>query len=135
MSVEVLSTYRLQLRPDCTFTAAHRLTGYLHDLGISHAFASPVLQATPGSLHGYDVTDPTRVSRELGGTAEFNAWVRALHRRDMGLVLDFVPNHMNARDPANRWWWEVLRRGRASPFARNFDVDWRRRITLPWLTT
>lgn len=131
----VASTYRLQLQPGFGFTAARRLTGYLHDLGISHVFASPVLQASPGSRHGYDVTDPTRVRSELGGAAEFNAWVRALRRCGMGLVVDFVPNHMSANSPANRWWWDVLRRGRASPLAPCFDVDWRRRITLPWLTT
>ncbi|MGH3370233.1 MAG: alpha-amylase family glycosyl hydrolase, partial [Nocardioidaceae bacterium] len=137
--VSPAGTYRLQLGPDCTFDGAAGLMGYLADLGVSHAYLSPVLQAAPGSTHGYDVTDPTAVSAELGGTEAFARMVAAARGDRIGLLLDIVPNHVST-DPANPWWWDVLAHGRASPAARLFDVDWdppepklRDRLLLPVL--
>jgi (1->4)-alpha-D-glucan 1-alpha-D-glucosylmutase len=114
------ATYRLQLGPGLGFAQARELVPYLRDLGISHVYLSPVLQARPGSTHGYDVVDPTRVSEDLGGEEE----LRALCTAELGVLLDVVPNHM-AADEANRYWAdETLRE-------RFFDVDpgtgrWRR---------
>jgi (1->4)-alpha-D-glucan 1-alpha-D-glucosylmutase len=133
------ATYRLQLHAGFDFAAATALVPYLADLGFSHLYSSPVLQAAPGSMHGYDVVDPGRINEELGGEAGFRALVSALKARDMGLVLDIVPNHM-AITRENPWWQDVLENGRASRFARFFDVDWdpperalRDRILLPIL--
>lgn len=124
--MSVVSTYRLQLRADeCTLADAQHLLDYLDELGVSHVYLSPILTAVQGSSHGYDVTDPTSVSEALGGTealAQLSAGARA---RGMGLVIDIVPNHVGVDQPAqNRWWWDVLRRGRESPFATFFDIDW-----------
>lgn len=110
---------------------------YLADLGVSHLYSSPILQAVPGSPHGYDVVDPTRVSLDLGGEEGLDLLSAALRRAGLGLVVDIVPNHM-ATHPANRWWWDVLEDGRASPFATYFDVDWGtphepRRLMVPIL--
>lgn len=91
---------------------------------MSHAYLSPVLQSAPGSTHGYDVVDPTRVSRELGGEEGFLAMVAAFRQHGLGVVLDIVPNHMAVDGPANRWWWDVLTHGPFSRYADWFDVDW-----------
>jgi (1->4)-alpha-D-glucan 1-alpha-D-glucosylmutase len=117
------ATYRLQLRPGFGFPEARGLVGYLDALGISHLYLSPVLAARPGSAHGYDVVDPTRLNPELGTPEEFDALCDALHERGMGVVLDIVPNHM-AADQENPWWVDVLRDGPSSRFARVFDIDW-----------
>jgi (1->4)-alpha-D-glucan 1-alpha-D-glucosylmutase len=129
------STYRLQLHPDFTFHDAAAISDYLHRLGIGAVYASPVLDATPGSTHGYDVVDPTRARPALGGEqgrAELSARLRAL---GLGLVVDIVPNHLSVAEPrANPWWWDVLRFGRESRYARVFDIDWSRgRLLLPVL--
>src|SRR5581483_11312666 len=126
----VVSTYRLQMRGPAsgqtfTFADAEKLLDYLDDLGVSHVYLSPILTAVEGSTHGYDVTDPTTVFDELGG---YNGLVRlsaAAKARGMGLVVDIVPNHLGVAEPAqNPWWWDVLRYGRDSAYARFFDIEW-----------
>jgi (1->4)-alpha-D-glucan 1-alpha-D-glucosylmutase len=110
------ATYRLQLTPDFGFAAARRLIPYLRDLGISHVYLSPSLQARHGSTHGYDVIDPTRVSEDLGGEEEFRRLAGAAHEAGLGIVLDIVPNHM-ATDDGNRFWSDEQLR------VKFFDVD------------
>jgi (1->4)-alpha-D-glucan 1-alpha-D-glucosylmutase len=117
------ATYRLQLGSDLTLAAARDLVPYLDSLGISDAYLSPVLQARRGSTHGYDVTDPSHVSDELGGDEALYGLASALRDRAMGLLLDIVPNHMAASDE-NPWWADVLQHGMSSPFAAFFDVEW-----------
>ncbi|RSS61693.1 hypothetical protein EF912_06290, partial [Streptomyces sp. WAC07061] len=120
------STYRLQLGPRFTFSAAEAAVPYLSSLGVSHLHLSPVLEAVPGSEHGYDVTDHTRVRAELGGERGLRALAAAARAHGLGLVLDIVPNHMAVPAPLrlNRPLWEVLREGPHSPYARWFDIDW-----------
>ncbi|MFJ9592550.1 malto-oligosyltrehalose synthase [Streptomyces virginiae] len=132
------STYRLQLRPEFPFAAAEAAVPYLASLGVSHLHLSPVLEAAPGSAHGYDVTDHSRVRAELGGEAGLRALAGAARAHGLGLVLDIVPNHMAVPTPLrlNRPLWEVLRDGPASPYARWFDIDWAAgggRVALPLL--
>ena len=134
------ATYRLQLHPGFDFQAAAGVADYLADLGVSHVYSSPYLQATSGSTHGYDVVDPTRVNRELGGKEGHVRFCEALGEAGLGQVLDIVPNHMAVGTPENRWWWDVLRNGPASAYARFFDVDWdppepklRNQVLLPIL--
>src|ERR1700739_197373 len=88
------STYRLQLTPEFGFAHAADTADYLADLGVTHAYLSPVLDAVPGSQHGYDVTDHARIRAELGGEEGFRALAKRLHARGLGIVLDIVPNHM-----------------------------------------
>ncbi|MGW1521208.1 malto-oligosyltrehalose synthase [Streptomyces sp. NPDC002287] len=120
------STYRLQLTPAFPFAAARAAVPYLASLGVSHLHLSPVLEAVPGSAHGYDVTDHGRVREELGGERELRALAAAARERGLALVLDIVPNHMAVPSPLrlNRPLWEVLREGPGSPYARWFDIDW-----------
>ncbi|MCB0965298.1 MAG: malto-oligosyltrehalose synthase [Ilumatobacter sp.] len=117
------ATYRVQLHPGFGFGDAAAIVAHLADLGISHLYCSPYLQAAPGSTHGYDVADPTRLNDELGGEAAYATLVAALAEHDLGQVLDIVPNHM-VTDAANPWWWDVLANGPASRFAPVFDIDW-----------
>lgn len=117
------ATYRLQLHPGFGFDDAAARVSYLARLGISHLYTSPILQAVAGSSHGYDVVDHARLNAELGGEAGFDRLADAVRAAGMGLVVDVVPNHM-AIGPANAWWWDVLRNGRASRYAGYFDVDW-----------
>ncbi|HEX6128196.1 MAG TPA: malto-oligosyltrehalose synthase [Candidatus Limnocylindria bacterium] len=117
------ATYRLQLQPGFGFDAAAAVVPYLAELGVSHLYISPILQAEAGSTHGYDIVDHDRLNVELGGEAGFDRLVDAVRARSLGLVVDVVPNHM-AISPANRWWWDVLEHGPASPYADHFDVDW-----------
>ncbi len=124
MSTEPRATYRLQLRSEFRFAEAADLIPYLAELGISHVYSSPVLQAVPGSTHGYDVVDHAAFSAELGGEAGFSNLVAALRAHGMGLLLDIVPNHMAIASPANRWWGDVLTHGRQSRHAPAFDIDW-----------
>ncbi|OBH02027.1 malto-oligosyltrehalose synthase [Mycobacterium sp. E2699] len=143
MALPVLSTYRLQLRGESsgfafTFADAENLLDYLDDLGVSHLYLSPVLTAARGSNHGYDVTDPTTVSEELGGPDGLARLSAAARERGMGLIIDIVPNHVGIDDPRqNAWWWDVLRHGRGSRYASFFDIDWDLdedgRIVLPIL--
>jgi (1->4)-alpha-D-glucan 1-alpha-D-glucosylmutase len=120
------STYRLQLTPEFGFAEAADTVDYLADLGVTHAYLSPVLDAVPGSQHGYDVTDHSRIRAELGGEEGFRALAKRLHARGLGIILDIVPNHMAV--PAdlalNRQLWSVLRDGRGSPYTTWFDIDW-----------
>lgn len=118
------ATYRLQLQPDFPFPAAEKAVPYLAALGVSHLHLSPVLEAVPGSRHGYDVVDHSRVRQELGGEEGLRSLAAAAREHGLGLVLDIVPNHMAAAPRHNRQLWEVLREGRASPYARWFDIDW-----------
>lgn len=139
----VLSTYRLQLRgPDSgqafTFADAENQLDYLDDLGVSHVYLSPILTAAKGSTHGYDVVDPTTVSAALGGPEGLARLSAAARSRKIGLIVDIVPNHVGVDDPTqNRWWWDLLERGRESAHASYFDIDWtldpHGRIILPVL--
>ncbi|HLZ37807.1 MAG TPA: malto-oligosyltrehalose synthase [Mycobacteriales bacterium] len=120
------STYRVQLSPEFTFTDAAEVVDYLAALGVTHLYCSPVLQAAPGSTHGYDVVDHSRLSEELGADAGFAVLTTRLREAGMSAVVDVVPNHMAVPVPesGNAAWWDVLARGRESPFAAWFDVDW-----------
>ncbi len=118
------STYRLQLRETLPLDRARELLPYLDALGVDWLYLSPLLQARPGSAHGYDVVDPTRVASGLGGDAALVALSRAARARGMGLLVDVVTNHM-AADERNPWWRDVLEHGRSSAYARFFDIDWR----------
>jgi (1->4)-alpha-D-glucan 1-alpha-D-glucosylmutase len=118
------STYRLQLRPGFGFDEAAAVAPYLARLGVSHVYASPYLQATPGSAHGYDVVDPHRVNVELGGARGHRRFQDRLGELGLGQVLDIVPNHMAITSGRNPWWWDVLENGPSSRYARYFDVDW-----------
>ena len=132
------STYRLQLQPEFGFADAADLADYLARLGVTHAYLSPILQAAPGSRHGYDVVDHSRISAELGGEDGFRYLAARLAARGIGLVVDVVPNHMGVPAPEylNRQLWSVLSGGQDSPHAHWFDIDWAAqdgRIMLPIL--
>ncbi|MGX2993866.1 malto-oligosyltrehalose synthase [Streptomyces sp. JNUCC 64] len=130
------ATYRLQLQPAFPFAAAEAAVPRLAALGVSHLHLSPVLEAVPGSTHGYDVVDPTRVRAELGGEDGLRSLARTARAHGLGLVADIVPNHMAALPRLNRPLWETLRDGPASPYARWFDIDWEAqggRVLLPVL--
>ncbi len=131
-------TYRLQLRPDFGFDDAAAVLPYLADLGVSHVYLSPVLQAAPGSTHGYDVVDHSHLNDELGGAAGFHRLSEAARALGLGVVVDVVPNHMAVPTPLwlNAVLWSVLRHGPGSPYARWFDVDWaaqERAVLMPVL--
>ena len=126
-----IATYRLQLTKDFDFTQAAALVPYLKQLGISHLYASPFLQARAGSTHGYDIVDHSKLSDDLGGEAGFAILSGALRDAGIGLILDFVPNHMGVGHADNAWWLDVLEWGEASPHAASFDIDWR---GLPYRT-
>jgi (1->4)-alpha-D-glucan 1-alpha-D-glucosylmutase len=119
------STYRLQFNHLFTFENAAGIVGYLSDLGVSDCYSSPVQKARPGSLHGYDVVDHTKLNPEVGTEEEFQRFARQLRQREMGLLMDVVPNHMCIAGSENGWWLDLLEHGPGSPFARFFDVDWR----------
>jgi (1->4)-alpha-D-glucan 1-alpha-D-glucosylmutase len=118
------STYRVQFNKEFTFRDAVAILPYLQRLGITDLYTSPVLMAAPGSPHGYDICDHATVNPELGGEAGLDELASALKSLDMGLVLDFVPNHMAAHPSANAWWKDVLENGPSSPYALYFDIDW-----------
>jgi (1->4)-alpha-D-glucan 1-alpha-D-glucosylmutase len=124
MRAQARATYRVQMRAEFDFAAAAEIIPYLQRLGVSHLYCSPYMQAAPHSAHGYDVVDPTKISRELGGEPGLRALDFALREAQMGQLLDIVPNHMYVGDRSNRWWWDVLRTGRQSPYAAMFDIDW-----------
>jgi (1->4)-alpha-D-glucan 1-alpha-D-glucosylmutase len=119
-----IATYRLQLTADFNFDAAAAVVPYLKKLGISHLYASPFLKARKGSTHGYDIVDHTEFNPELGGEAGFERLSQALKQHDLGLILDFVPNHVGVHFADNPWWLDVLEWGPASPHAASFDIDW-----------
>ncbi|MGQ0744584.1 MAG: alpha-amylase family glycosyl hydrolase [Acidimicrobiales bacterium] len=117
------ATYRIGLREGVTFATVASMAEYLSDLGVSHLYLSPPFAAAPGSTHGYDVADPARLDPVLGGIEGWDAMVMATQACGLGLVLDIVPNHMSTHHD-NLWWWDVLKNGPASPWARFFDIDW-----------
>jgi len=123
MSRIATSTYRLQLNAAFTFHDAAKVAAYLKELGISHLYCSPYLQAAPGSMHGYDVVDHQRVNEELGGEPGHQEFCGRLSELGLGQVLDIVPNHM-AIGPKNKYWWDVLENGSSSRYATWFDIDW-----------
>jgi (1->4)-alpha-D-glucan 1-alpha-D-glucosylmutase len=124
-----VATYRVQLTADFDFDAAAAILPYLKSLGITHLYASPFLKARKGSTHGYDIVDHTQFNPELGGEAGFERLSLALKHHDLGLILDFVPNHVGVHFADNPWWLDVLEWGPASPHAISFDIDW---DTLPY---
>src|ERR1700685_2219330 len=119
-----VATYRLQLHSDFGFDAAASIAGYLYQLGISHVYSSPYLQAAPGSKHGYDVIDHHKVNEELGGGEAHDRFSKRLGECHLGQVLDIVPNHMAISGSRNRYWWDVLENGPPSRYASYFDIDW-----------
>src|SRR5947209_2888360 len=119
-----IATYRMQLTPDFGFDAAAAIVPYLKALGITHLYASPLIKARHGSTHGYDIIDHTQLNPELGGEDAFERLSQALKAHDLGLILDFVPNHVGVHFADNPWWLDVLEWGPASPHAVSFDIDW-----------
>ncbi len=119
-----LATYRLQFNRHCTFAHAARVIPYLADLGISDCYTSPYLQTRPGSLHGYDIVDPTRLNDEVGSATDYHTFIDALRAHQMGQILDIVPNHMHIAGPWNPWWQDVLENGRSARYAHFFDINW-----------
>jgi len=118
------STYRLQFNLHFTFRDALAIVDYLHNLGVTDCYASPIFAARPGSLHGYDVVDPSILNPELGSEEDFRQFVSALRERGMGLILDVVPNHMCIAGEGNEWWNDLLENGHGSPYASFFEIDW-----------
>ncbi len=134
------ATYRVQLHAAFTFDDAAGIVDYLADLGVSHLYCSPFLQAAPGSTHGYDVVDHHRLNPELGGDEAYERLCRALAARGMTQLVDIVPNHMAISGRENAWWWDVLENGPSSRYASYFDIDWdppeerlRLRVLMPIL--
>ncbi|MDR9890369.1 malto-oligosyltrehalose synthase [Pseudenterobacter timonensis] len=126
------ATYRIQFRNGMTFDRAAALVPYMKSLGISHLYASPIFTAASGSTHGYDVVDPDEIDPAIGGREGFDRMSAALRQAGIGLILDIVPNHMST-SLENRWWRDVIKNGQNSPYARYFDIDWSRPLTLPFL--
>jgi (1->4)-alpha-D-glucan 1-alpha-D-glucosylmutase len=123
--MRIESTYRLQFHAGFTFRDAAAIVPYLHALGITHVYASPYLKARPGSTHGYDVIDHSKLNSELGTQADFDAFLAALSQHGMSHILDIVPNHVGVATNDNAWWNDVLENGPASRFAGYFDITWR----------
>ena len=124
MKSEPVATYRIQMRPEFGFDQITDIVPYLHDLGISHVYTSPYLQAAAGSTHGYDIVDPTQVNAELGGTQAHARMCATIQTAGLGHMIDVVPNHMAVAGQQNLWWWDMLKNGSSSRFAQFFDVDW-----------
>ncbi|HLL51311.1 MAG TPA: alpha-amylase family glycosyl hydrolase, partial [Thermomicrobiales bacterium] len=119
------STYRVQLNAGFTFNDARAIVAYLDDLGVGALYTSPFLCATPGSTHGYDVTDYGSLNPEIGSDEDLRSLATALRERGLGQLIDVVPNHMGIAGGANAWWQDVLENGRTSAYADFFDIDWR----------
>lgn len=133
------ATYRLQFNGDFTFQQAGEILDYLPELGISDVYASPLFEAGPQSTHGYDTCCFNKLNSGLGSDEDFEQFTKDLQERHLGLLLDFVPNHMSAT-LSNPWWRDVLENGRESPYASFFDIDWqpqhpdlRNKVLLPVL--
>jgi (1->4)-alpha-D-glucan 1-alpha-D-glucosylmutase len=126
------ATYRIQFRNGMTFDRAAGLAPYIKRLGVSHLYASPIFTATTGSTHGYDVTDANEIDPSIGGREGFDRMVKALKAEGLRLIIDIVPNHM-AASLENPWWRDVVENGEKSRYAGHFDIDWSRRLTLPFL--
>ena len=118
-----LSTYRIQFHNGFKLAQARELVNYLHDLGVSHLYSSPVLEARAGSMHGYDIINHERLNPEIGTAEDLSALVQELDSHGMSIVLDIVPNHMGV-STGTPWWRDVLQHGRASKYAEFFDIDW-----------
>src|SRR5213596_2062648 len=134
-------TYRLQFNRWFTFSHAREIVPYLHALGVSDIYASPYFQASPDTLHGYDITDHNKLNAAIGSRADYDAWIAELHAHSMGQVLDFVPNHLGIADSRNEWWMDVLENVPSSGYAPYFDIDWqplksdlRDKVLLPILS-
>jgi (1->4)-alpha-D-glucan 1-alpha-D-glucosylmutase len=134
-------TYRLQFNRWFTFAQASEIVPYLHELGVSDVYSSPYFQASPESLHGYDITDHNELNAAIGSRADYDAWIAKLRAHRMGQVLDFVPNHVGIADDRNAWWMDVLENGPSSLYAPYFDIDWqplksdlRNKMLLPILS-
>jgi (1->4)-alpha-D-glucan 1-alpha-D-glucosylmutase len=119
-----VSTYRVQMHKDFNFGDAQAIAGYLKKLGISDFYSSPIFEARPGSMHGYDVTRHDRLNPELGGDEGFLSFSAELQRQGLGLLLDIVPNHMGVGNDSV-WWQDVLENGHASQYSEYFDIDWK----------
>src|SRR5438874_9617339 len=133
-------TYRLQFDRWFTFSQARQIVAYLGALGVSDVYASPYFQASPDSLHGYDITDHNKLNPAIGSRSDYDAWIAELHAHSMGQVLDFVPNHVGVVDSRNQGWMDVLENGPSSRYAPYFDIDWqplksdlRNKVLLPIL--
>src|SRR5213594_59954 len=136
-----ISTYRLQFNRWFTFSQARAIVPYLHALGVTDAYASPYFQASPYSLHGYDITDHNKLNEAIGSRADHDAWAAELRAHSMGQILDFVPNHVGIADSRNAGWMDVLENGPSSRYAPYFDIDWqplksdlRDKVLLPILS-
>ncbi|HEX6878849.1 MAG TPA: malto-oligosyltrehalose synthase, partial [Terriglobales bacterium] len=136
------ATYRLQFNAGFRFVDATRLVPYLHALGVTTCYASPLLQARSGSIHGYDISDHNKLNPEIGNEDELREFVSELKSHEMTLVLDTVPNHMGVGQGQNPWWQDVLENGHSSKFANFFDIDWnpieselQNKVLLPVLGT
>jgi (1->4)-alpha-D-glucan 1-alpha-D-glucosylmutase len=136
------ATQRLQFHKDFTLDDATKLVPYFAKLGISHLYASPLLKARAGSMHGYDVVDPRLINPELGGEPALRRLVAALREHGMGLILDIVSNHMAVGGADNPWWLDLLEWGQRSPYAKFFDIQWnspdpllKGQLLLPFLST
>ncbi|MCL7486544.1 MAG: malto-oligosyltrehalose synthase [Desulfobulbaceae bacterium] len=116
-------SYRLQLKEEFSFIDVTTVVPYLHELGVSHCYLSPYLQARPGSAHGYDIIDHCAINAEIGSREEYEEFVAALDRHDMAQLFDMVPNHMGVGSD-NQWWVDVLENGQASLYADFFDINW-----------
>ncbi len=134
------STYRFQFNAGFRFQNAIELIPYLHSLGISHCYASPILKARAGSMHGYDITDHNAINPEIGTEEELRELAVRLKDHGMALILDVVPNHMGVGQGDNPWWQDILENGRSSEFSGFFDIDWqpvkpelRNKILIPIL--
>jgi (1->4)-alpha-D-glucan 1-alpha-D-glucosylmutase len=134
-------TYRLQFNRWFTFSQARAIVSYLDALGVSDVYSSPYFQASPDSLHGYDITDHNKLNAAIGSRADYDGWIVELHGHSMGQVLDFVPNHVGIADSRNQWWMGVLENGPSSRYAPYFDIDWqplkfdlRDKVLLPILS-
>jgi (1->4)-alpha-D-glucan 1-alpha-D-glucosylmutase len=119
-----VSTYRLQLNGQFTMRDAATIVPYLDQLGITDLYSSPILAARPGTTHGYDICDHSRINPQLGGDAGLAELAAQLQLHEFGYILDFVPNHMSIDETQNLWWRDVLENGPSSPFAHYFDIDW-----------
>lgn len=119
-----LSTYRFQLNSSFPFEKVEVLVSYLKSLGVDTVYLSPILLARPGSTHGYDICDHTKINPELGGLPAFEKLSEKLRDAGIGCLIDYVPNHMGAEPASNPWWWDVLENGPSSPFSTFFDIDW-----------
>ena len=118
-----VATYRFQFHKGFTFNNARELLPYLHELGISDVYASPIFLAGPESTHGYDICGFDQINPNLGSLDDFNAFAAEIRNLGMGLLVDMVPNHMGSH-ATNRWWIDVLKNGPNSKFATYFDINW-----------